>query len=103
MWRFRRAGMVNSVLAFMGVVGFGVMEGIGIGVLCSLIILLKAVTLPDDAVLGQTESRGISRPETPSGGKHHAGADRVPFHGPPVLRQLSSLPEPGRETDRNVP
>ena len=56
MWRFRRAGMVNSVLAFMGVVGFGVMQGIGIGVLCSLIILLKAVTLPDDAVLGQTES-----------------------------------------------
>ena len=39
MWRFRGAGLVGAILTMAGVVGIGigVMEGIGIGVLYSLI------------------------------------------------------------------
>jgi high affinity sulfate transporter 1 len=53
MWRFRGAGLVAALLTMAGVVGIGVMEGIGIGVLFSLILVLRAVAFPDDAVLGQ--------------------------------------------------
>jgi MFS superfamily sulfate permease-like transporter len=53
MWRFRRAGLVAALLTMAGVVGISVMVGIGIGVLYSLILVLKSVAFPEDAVLGQ--------------------------------------------------
>ena len=53
MWRFRGAGLVAALLTMAGVVGIGVMEGISIGVLFSLILVLRALAFPDDAVLGQ--------------------------------------------------
>jgi sulfate permease, SulP family len=54
MWHFRSAGLVGAVLTMAGVVGIGVMAGIGIGVLFSLISVLRALAHPGDAVLGQT-------------------------------------------------
>jgi sulfate permease, SulP family len=53
MWHFRRSGMVQALLTMAGVVGIDVLEGIAIGVLLSLILLLKTLAFPDDAVLGQ--------------------------------------------------
>jgi high affinity sulfate transporter 1 len=53
MWRFRGVGFVSALLTMAGVVGIGVMEGIGIGVLFSLILVVRALAFPDDAVLGQ--------------------------------------------------
>jgi len=53
MWHFRGVGLVGAILTMAGVVGIGVMAGIGIGVLFSLIIVLRALAFPDDAVLGQ--------------------------------------------------
>ena len=53
MWRFRGAGLVGALLTMACVLGIGVMEGIGIGVLFSLILVLRALAFPDDAVLGQ--------------------------------------------------
>jgi sulfate permease, SulP family len=52
MWRFRGVGLVGALLTIAGVVGIGVMEGIAIGVLFSLIIVLRALAFPADAVLG---------------------------------------------------
>jgi sulfate permease, SulP family len=52
-WNFRGVGLVGALLTLGGVVSIGVMEGIGIGVLFSLIIVLKALAFPDDTVLGQ--------------------------------------------------
>jgi sulfate permease, SulP family len=54
LWHFRGVGLVGAVLTMAGVVGIGVMEGIGIGVLISLVLVVKALAHPDDAVLGQT-------------------------------------------------
>ena len=53
MWHFRGVGLVGAILTMAGVVGIGVMAGIGIGVLFSLILVLRALAFPDDAVLGQ--------------------------------------------------
>ena len=64
MWRFRGAGLVGALLTVAGVVGIGVMEGIGIGVLFSLILVLRALAFPEDAVLGQVgpeEFRDLKR------------------------------------------
>lgn len=64
MWRFRGAGLMAALLTMAGVVGIGVMEGIGIGVMFSLILVLKASAFPDAAVLGQVgpeEFRDLKR------------------------------------------
>jgi MFS superfamily sulfate permease-like transporter len=64
MWRFRGTGLLAALLTMAGVVGIGVMEGIGIGVLFSLILVLRALAFPDDAVLGQVgpeEFRDLER------------------------------------------
>ena len=53
MWRFRGLGLVGAILTAVGVIGIGVMEGIAIGVLYSLIFVLRALAFPDDAVLGE--------------------------------------------------
>jgi SulP family sulfate permease len=53
-WRFRGAGLVGALLTLAGVVGIGVIEGIAIGVVYSLVVLMKTLTFPSDAVLGQT-------------------------------------------------
>ncbi len=52
MWHFRGVGLVGALLTLGGVIGIGVMEGIGIGVLFSLVLVLRALAFPDDAVLG---------------------------------------------------
>jgi high affinity sulfate transporter 1 len=56
LWRFRGVGLAVAVLTAAGVIGIGVMEGIGIGVLCSMILLLKALAFPGDAVLTRVAS-----------------------------------------------
>ncbi|MDP3162915.1 MAG: SulP family inorganic anion transporter [Reyranella sp.] len=54
LWRFRGAGLLGALLTLAGVVGIGVMEGIAIGVLHSLVMVLQALAFPADAVLGRT-------------------------------------------------
>jgi SulP family sulfate permease len=54
MWRFRGAGLVGALLTLAGVICLGVMQGIGLGVIFSLIYVLKALAFPNDAVLGQS-------------------------------------------------
>jgi high affinity sulfate transporter 1 len=82
MWRFRGVGLVGALLTMAGVVGIGVLEGIGIGVLYSLILVLRALAFPEDAVLGQVG------PEEFHGMKSHPEAKSIPgvviyrFSGP---------------------
>jgi high affinity sulfate transporter 1 len=52
-WRFRGSGLVAALSTLAGVVGLGVMQGITIGVACSLILLMRALAAPPDAVLGR--------------------------------------------------
>jgi MFS superfamily sulfate permease-like transporter len=53
LWRFRGADLAGALLTLAGVVGLGVMEGILLGVVYSLIMLLRAMAFPPDAVLGR--------------------------------------------------
>ncbi len=52
LWHFRRPGFGTALLTLVGVAGMGVLEGIGIGVVLSLVLLVQALAFPDDAVLG---------------------------------------------------
>ena len=52
LWHFRRAGLVNALITLVGVAGVGVMEGIGMGVVLSLVMLMQSLAAPGDAVLG---------------------------------------------------
>lgn len=54
LWRFRGISLAGALVTLAGVVGLGVMEGILIGVVFSLVLLLRALAFPSDAVLGRT-------------------------------------------------
>lgn len=72
LWRFRGSDLAAALLTMAGVVALGVMEGILVGVVFSLVLLLRALAFPPDAELGRT----------PEGGWHDTGhrtdAVRVP-------------------------
>jgi len=52
-WRFGRIGLVGALLTLAGVVAYGMIEGIALGVLFSMLNLLHSLAFPDDAVLGE--------------------------------------------------
>ena len=82
MWRYRGVGLVGALLTMAGVVSLGVIEGIGLGVLFSIILVLRALAFPEDAVLGQVG------PEEFHDMKRHPEAKAIPgvviyrFSGP---------------------
>ncbi|MCA0302096.1 MAG: SulP family inorganic anion transporter [Proteobacteria bacterium] len=67
LWRFRGISLAGALVTLAGVVTLGIMEGILIGVLFSIVLLLRALAFPPDAVLGRTPSGGwhdpVHRPE----------------------------------------
>jgi MFS superfamily sulfate permease-like transporter len=52
-WRFGWIGLVGALLTLAGVVAYGMIEGIALGVLFSMLNLLHSLAFPDDAVLGE--------------------------------------------------
>jgi SulP family sulfate permease len=52
-WRFRGLGLIGALLTLAGVIGMGVMEGIALGVLYSIIMVLRELAFPADAILGE--------------------------------------------------
>ena len=74
---------MGALLTMAGVVGIGVLEGIAIGVLFSLIFVLQALTFPNDAVLGQVG------PEDFRDVKRHSEAKVV--HGMVLYRFMGLL------------
>lgn len=55
LWNFRGVGFIGAILVIAGVVGIGVMEGILLGVVFSLVLVLRALAFPNDSILGQTD------------------------------------------------
>ncbi|MEI7870744.1 MAG: SulP family inorganic anion transporter [Alphaproteobacteria bacterium] len=83
LWRFRGISLAGALVTMAGVVALGVMEGILIGVVFSLVLLLRALAFPPDAVLGRTP-----------GGSWHDTAhrpDAVPVPGLLVYRFSAPL------------
>jgi MFS superfamily sulfate permease-like transporter len=54
LWRFRGISLAAALVTLAGVLVLGIMEGILIGVVFSLILLLRALAFPPTAVLGRT-------------------------------------------------
>jgi sulfate permease, SulP family len=54
--RFRGMSLAGALVTLVGVVVLGLMEGILLGVVFSLVLLLRALAFPPDAVLGRTPS-----------------------------------------------
>ena len=54
LWRFRGISLAGALVTLVGVVALGIMEGILLGVVFSLVLLLRALAFPPDAVLGRT-------------------------------------------------
>ena len=62
LWRFRGISLAGALVTLAGVVGLGIMEGILLGVLFSIVLLLRALAVPPDAVLGRAPSGGWHDP-----------------------------------------
>jgi high affinity sulfate transporter 1 len=62
LWRFRGISLASALVTLAGVVALGVMEGILLGVAFSLVLLLRALAFPPDAVLGLTPDGGWHDP-----------------------------------------
>ncbi|TAJ82427.1 SulP family inorganic anion transporter [Reyranella sp.] len=56
LWRFRGISLAAALVTLVGVIVLGIMEGILIGVVFALVLLLRALAFPPDAVLGRTTS-----------------------------------------------
>ena len=54
LWRFRGISLAGALVTLVGVAVLGIMEGILLGVAFSLVLLLRALAFPPDAVLGRT-------------------------------------------------
>lgn len=62
LWRFRGISLAGALVTLAGVVALGIMEGILIGVLFSIVLLLRALAFPPETVLGRTPSGGWHDP-----------------------------------------
>jgi high affinity sulfate transporter 1 len=72
LWRFRGISLAGALVTLAGVLALGIMEGILIGVVFSLVLLLRALAFPPDAALGRTPEGGWHDPA------HRAEAAAVP-------------------------
>ena len=83
LWRFRGISLAAALVTLAGVLALGIMEGILIGVVFSLILLLRALAFPPTAVLGRT----------PDGSWHDTAhrTDAVPVPGLMVYRFSAPL------------
>ena len=83
LWRFRGISLAAALVTLVGVLALGIMEGILIGVVFSLILLLRALAFPPTAVLGRT----------PDGSWHDTAhrTDAVPVPGLLVYRFSAPL------------
>jgi MFS superfamily sulfate permease-like transporter len=72
LWRFRGISLAAALVTLAGVLALGIMEGILIGVVFSLVLLLRALAFPPDAVLGRTPDGGWHDPA------HRPDAEPVP-------------------------
>jgi high affinity sulfate transporter 1 len=62
LWRFRGISLAGALVTLAGVLALGIMEGILIGVVFSLVLLLRALAFPPDAALGRTPDGGWHDP-----------------------------------------
>jgi len=85
LYRVRKADFGLSAAALAGVLLFGVMPGVGIGVVLSLALLLVRTSSPDSAVLGRGPAGGFADVTTHPGYRTLPGILIYRFDGPLVF------------------
>lgn len=83
LWRFRGIDLAAALVTLASVITLGVLEGIMVGVVFAIVLLLRALAFPADAVLGRT----------PNGNWHDMAyrSDAVPVPGLLVYRFSAPL------------
>ncbi|HVN79965.1 MAG TPA: SulP family inorganic anion transporter [Terriglobia bacterium] len=72
-YRLDKTEFFIAILVLFGVLGFGLLEGVLIGVICSLLILIRRTSHPHISVLGKLP--GV---KSFASLEHHAGSEEVP-------------------------
>jgi SulP family sulfate permease len=72
LWRVRRADFALMAATFLGVLAFGVLVGIVVGVIASLTEMVRRTIQPRTAVLGMVQGRGTWRDV------RHEGEETIP-------------------------
>ncbi|WP_181448686.1 SulP family inorganic anion transporter [Nonomuraea aridisoli] len=73
LWRIHRTDFVLAALTALGVLAFGVLQGIVVGVVVSLLEVLRRAVMPYTAVLGRTGEEHAYRDVA-----HHRDAETLP-------------------------
>ena len=103
-WHVRNSSFVLSLVATGGVVFFGVLQGILIAVVLSILLFFKRSWWPHGEVLGHVEGGGVAQPPDDTDGRAATRRARVPLGGAAVLRQRRHVPPagPSNSSGRNV-
>ena len=92
-WRVRRSALVLAVVTAMGVIFFGVLEGIVAAIILSILLFFQSNWWPHGELLGQvpddTNWHSLAHNSDAAGATRH---HRFPLGGPAVLRQRRHLP-----------
>ena len=91
----RTSSFVLSLVATGGVVFFGVLQGILIAVVLSILLFFKRSWWPHGEVLGHVEGGGMAQPPDVTDGRAAPRRARVPLGGAAVLRQRRHVPPAG--------
>ena len=90
---FRHSELVLSLSTTAAVLVLGVLPGIGVALVLSLLDLLRRIVHPHDGVLGYVQNWPGCTTSTTTPTPAGAGAPRLPLRLPAVLRQLPRLRE----------
>ena len=103
-WKVRPSAVVLSLVASAGVIFLGVLEGIVVAVVLSILLFFQQNWWPHGEVLGRVPGREgwHSKPDG-EGLRRASRRGRVPLGGAIVLRQLGHLRQPGARAGAGAP
>ena len=94
LWLMSRTEFLVALVAFLGVLSFGVLPGVVIGVVLSLVILIVHIGDPPTSVLGRTSSGTWRDLERSADARARPRGRRLAPGGTPPVPQRPSAPWP---------
>lgn len=82
MWRFRGVGFACAVVTFFTMIFFDVLNGIVAGVLCSIVLLLRALAFPRDALVVRASDGTFEELDVQSASPPQSSVLTYRFFGP---------------------
>ena len=92
LWEVRRTDFILMTVTFAGVIVFGVLAGILIGVIASLVEMVRRTLQPKTAVLGKVAGSPTWRDVQDRGRRDDPRAPRLPLRRAALLRQRRRAP-----------